>query len=186
MAKRWSEGHMQRAAWYWHRAQSNPPPGCLWRLWRSASTLTQPFCPDGYVFCWWSNYNKTFQGWFSSFAVLYISCVTLPHWIVQFQEHLSTWKTKLTFAMRCIKTPQWILSSQLQEYRVVIPTQYKDLNSYADFIDGFLWAVKQTEIIHSIPVRGIVGPVHFVWVTAPLDRINGVWVVTNHVDLDTH
>jgi len=43
---------MQRDALYWRRARSNPPPGCLWRLWRSASTLTQPFRPDGNVLCW--------------------------------------------------------------------------------------------------------------------------------------
>ena len=43
---------MQRDAWYWGRARSNPPPGCLWRLWRSASTLTEPFRPDGNIFCW--------------------------------------------------------------------------------------------------------------------------------------
>jgi len=37
-----SEGDMLRDAWYWRRARSNPPPGCLCRLWRSASTLTEP------------------------------------------------------------------------------------------------------------------------------------------------
>ena len=47
---------MQPDALYWHRARSIPPPGCLWRLWRSASTLTQPFRPDGNVFCWWEFY----------------------------------------------------------------------------------------------------------------------------------
>jgi hypothetical protein len=30
----------------------------VWRLWRSASTLTQPFRPDGNVFCWWRQYYK--------------------------------------------------------------------------------------------------------------------------------
>jgi len=59
---------MQRDAWYWRWARSNLPPGCLWRLWRSASTLTEPFRPDGNVFCWcrwgditrltYANYNK--------------------------------------------------------------------------------------------------------------------------------
>jgi len=46
------EGHIQCDAWYWCRAQSNPPQGCLWLFWRSASTLSQPLRPDGNVFYW--------------------------------------------------------------------------------------------------------------------------------------
>jgi len=45
---------MQHNGLYWHWAQRNLPPGCLWRLWRSSSTLTQPFSPDSNVFCWWT------------------------------------------------------------------------------------------------------------------------------------
>jgi len=52
MAKWQLEGDMQHDAWYWHRVLSNPPPGCLCRLWWSASTLTEPFRPDGNVFLW--------------------------------------------------------------------------------------------------------------------------------------
>jgi len=52
------EGDMQRDASYWGRALSNPPPGCLWRLWRSASTLTEPFRPDGNIFCWCFSDNQ--------------------------------------------------------------------------------------------------------------------------------
>jgi len=48
---RW-EGDMQRDVWYWLRARSKPPPGCLWPLWRSVSTLTEPFRPDGIILCW--------------------------------------------------------------------------------------------------------------------------------------
>jgi len=51
-AKRRSEGDMQRDAFNWRRARSNPPPGCLWQLSRSASTLTELFCPDGNLLCW--------------------------------------------------------------------------------------------------------------------------------------
>ena len=51
--KRQSEGDMQCDAQYWRWVRSNPPPGCLWRLWQSVSTLTQLFRPDGNVFCWW-------------------------------------------------------------------------------------------------------------------------------------
>ena len=55
MGKRRSEGDMQSDTWYWCRVLSNPPPGCLWRLWQSASTQTEPFRLDGNVFCWWMN-----------------------------------------------------------------------------------------------------------------------------------
>jgi len=52
MAKLRSDCDVQGDAWYWRRERSNPPPGCLWRLCPSASTLTEPFRPDGNVFCW--------------------------------------------------------------------------------------------------------------------------------------
>jgi len=43
---------MHHDACYSCWARSIPPPGCLWRLWMSASTLMQPFRLDGNVFCW--------------------------------------------------------------------------------------------------------------------------------------
>jgi len=51
-AKPRSEGNMQHDASYWRRSQSSLPPGCLWRLNWSASTLTESFRPDGNVFSW--------------------------------------------------------------------------------------------------------------------------------------
>jgi hypothetical protein len=54
LAKRESDCNKQLETWYWHRAQSNPPPGYLWWLWRSVSTLKQPVRPDGNVFFWWT------------------------------------------------------------------------------------------------------------------------------------
>jgi len=53
MVKQQSEGDMQCNAWYWGCARSNLPPGCLWRLWQSASILTELFRPDGNSFCGW-------------------------------------------------------------------------------------------------------------------------------------
>ena len=44
--KQRSEGDMQRDAWYWGQARSNPPPECLWRLWRSHSAQTEIFFTD--------------------------------------------------------------------------------------------------------------------------------------------
>jgi len=46
------EGDMQRDASYWRWALSSLPPGCLWRLWESASTLTEHYRPDGHVSGW--------------------------------------------------------------------------------------------------------------------------------------
>ena len=46
------EGDMWPDAWSWCCARSHSPPGCLRRLWRSVSTLPEPFRPDGNVFCW--------------------------------------------------------------------------------------------------------------------------------------
>jgi len=48
-----SEGSMQHDASYCGWARSSLPLGCLWRLWWSMSTLTEPFRPDGNGFCWW-------------------------------------------------------------------------------------------------------------------------------------
>jgi len=45
------EGIMHCDKWHWRPAESDPPPGCLWQLWRSASNLTQPFRLDRNVFC---------------------------------------------------------------------------------------------------------------------------------------
>jgi len=50
--KQWSEGNIQCDALFWCWARSNPPPGCLWQLWRSASTLTEPLHPNRIFSCW--------------------------------------------------------------------------------------------------------------------------------------
>jgi len=44
--KRRSEGDMQRDALHWRRAERNPPPWCLWKLWRSHSARTELFFAD--------------------------------------------------------------------------------------------------------------------------------------------
>jgi hypothetical protein len=48
------------------------------------------------------------------------------------------------------------------EYAVVIPTKYKYLHGWADCVDGFIRVVKQTDKMHNVPVKAIVGPAHFV------------------------
>jgi len=52
MAKLRSEGDMQRDALLRRWERSSLPPVWLWWLRRSMSTLTEPFRPDGIVFCW--------------------------------------------------------------------------------------------------------------------------------------
>jgi len=69
---------------------------------------------------------------------------------------------------------------------VVIPTKYKELHGWADCIDGFIWIVKQTNKMHIVPVGAIVGPAHSVRENAASGGIDSVWLVNNHVDLDTY
>jgi hypothetical protein len=92
----------------------------------------------------------------------------------------------LTFSTRCKITQQWVLRSQAQENAVVIPTTYKDLHDWADFVDGFIQVVKQTKKMHIVPVGAIVGPAHLVWENAALGGMVSVWLVNNHIDLDTY
>jgi hypothetical protein len=69
---------------------------------------------------------------------------------------------------------------------VVIPTKYNDPDDWADCIDGFIRVVKQTDMMHIVPVQAIVGPAHLVRDNAASDRIDSVWLVNNHVDLDPY
>jgi hypothetical protein len=86
-----------------------------------------------------------------------------------------------------MNTQQWILCPEPQEYAVVIPTKYNDVHGWADCVDRFIRVFKQTNKIHIVPVRTIVGPVHLLRENNPaLDRIDSVWLANNHVDLDTY
>ena len=92
----------------------------------------------------------------------------------------------MTISKRCKITQQWVLRPQAQEYAVVIPTKYKDLHGSADCVDGFIRVVKQTNKMHIVPVGAIVGPAHLVRENAALGGMDSVWLVNNHVDLDTY
>jgi len=50
----------------------------------------------------------------------------------------------------------------------------------------FIQVVKQTNKMHIVPVRVIIELVHLVPENAALDRINSMWLVNNHVDLNTN
>jgi 7-cyano-7-deazaguanine synthase in queuosine biosynthesis len=86
----------------------------------------------------------------------------------------------------CKITQQWVLCPQTQEYAVVIPTKYKDLLGWPDCVDRFIRVVKQMNKMHIVPVGAIVGPAHLVRENAALGSMDSVWLVNNHVDLDTY
>jgi hypothetical protein len=132
-----------------------------------------------------SDVDNTFQGRVPSFAVLYYSW-TLQNQILHCQKRLPTGKTIPTCSKRCIKTEQCILHPQAQEYAVVLPIMYKDLHGWADCVDGFIWVVKQTDKMHILPVRSIVGLAHLLRENAASHQIDTVWLVNNHVNLDTY
>jgi len=129
--------------------------------------------------------DNTFQGRIPCFPVLYFSWTPLNQ-ILQFQERLSAGKAISTFSKRCKITQQWVSHPQPQEYAVVIPTNYKHLLGWADCVDGFIRVVKQTNKMHVVPVGAIVGPAHLVRENAALGSTDSVWLVNNHVDLDTY
>jgi hypothetical protein len=68
---------------------------------------------------------------------------------------------------------------------VVIPTKYKDLHGWADCVDGFIRFVKHTNKMHIVRVGAIVGPAHLVRENAALGGLDSVWLVNNHIGLDT-
>jgi len=133
------------------------------------------------------NLDNTFAGHVPSFSVLYCS-YTLQDQTLQFEEHLPAGKTISTISNRCKKTSQLILRPQVQEYVVVISTKYKDPHVWDDWVDRSIWVAKLTDKMHIIPVGAIIRPAHLVeeWENAASDRIDSIWLVRNHVDLDTY
>jgi len=109
-----------------------------------------------------------------------------PNQIHQFQESLPARKMISTVSKRCKKTQQWILRHQLQEYAVVISTNYNDPHDWAYCVDRFIRVVKQTQKMHIVPVGAIVGPAYLVQENAASDWIERIWLVNHHVDLDTY
>jgi hypothetical protein len=81
---------------------------------------------------------------------------------------------------------QYVFRPQAQEYAVVIPTTYNDLDGWADCVDAFIQVVKQTNKIHIVPIAAIAGPALLVRENAALGCIDSIWLVTNYVDLNTY
>jgi hypothetical protein len=68
----------------------------------------------------------------------------------------------------------------------VIPTRYKDLHGWADYIDGFIRVVKHTNKMDIVCVGAIVRPAHLVNENAAAGILNSGWVVNSQVDLETY
>jgi hypothetical protein len=69
---------------------------------------------------------------------------------------------------------------------VVIPIKLKDLDGWADCVDGFTQVVKQTNKMHIVPIGVIGGPANLVRENAASGGINRIWLVYNHVGLDMY
>ena len=69
---------------------------------------------------------------------------------------------------------------------MVIPTMYKDPHGGGDWVDRFIRVVKQTDTMHIAPVGAIVGPANLGQENTALDKIDSVWLVNNHVALETY
>ena len=69
---------------------------------------------------------------------------------------------------------------------MVIRIQYNNLYGWADCVDRFIWVVKQPDKIHIVPVGEIVELAHLVQENASSVTINSIWLVNNHVDLETY
>jgi len=133
-----------------------------------------------------SDLDNTFQGQVPSFPVLYISW-TPQNQILQYLQCLSAGKTSSALSNRCKTTQKWILHPKPHGYAVVIRTKYEDPHGWADCVDRFIQVVKETDKIPIVHGGAMVGPVHMAQKNnAALHRIDSVWLVNNHVDLDTY
>jgi hypothetical protein len=63
---------------------------------------------------------------------------------------------------------------------------FDDHHGWADYIEGFIRVVKQTNEMHTVPVGAIVGPAHLVRQNAASHGVDSMWLVNIRVDLDTY
>jgi hypothetical protein len=97
-------------------------------------------------------------------------------------KHLPTGNAISTFSNRFRRAQHWVLSPQAQEYAAVIPTKYKEVDSWAKCIVRFIQIVKQMTKMNAVPVRAIIGLVHLLRDNAASSSINSVWLLNIHVD----
>jgi len=131
-----------------------------------------------------NDFDNNFEGRIPCFPVLFFSWTPLNQ-ILQFQERLTAGKAISTMSQRFKITQPWVFHPQAQKYVVVIPTKYKDLHAWADCVDWFIRDVKQTNTMHIVPIGAILGPAHLVRKHAALGGMDTIWLVNNHVDLNT-
>jgi hypothetical protein len=105
--------------------------------------------------------NNTFQGRIPSFPVLYFSW-TPPNHILQFQARMQAGKALTTFSTWRQKTQQCVLHPQAHKYLVVITTKCQDFHGWADCVNRFIQVFKQTNKMHILPVKVLVGLAHLV------------------------
>jgi len=133
----------------------------------------------------YNNLDNPSQGQIPCFSVLHF-CSTPPYQILQFQGCLPARKTLSTISTRCKNTQQWVLCPQAQEYAVIIPTKCKDLHGWANCLDGFIQVVKQMNKMHIVPIGACIGPANLVQESAESGGIDSIWLVNNHVYLETY
>jgi hypothetical protein len=129
--------------------------------------------------------DNSFQARIPSSHLLFLNW-TPPNYILQFQERLHAGKPISTISKWCKNTQRWVLRPEAQEDAVMIPTKYNDCHGWVDCVDGFIQVVKLTNEMHIVPGRAILGPLCLVRKHAALGGIDSVWLVNNHVDLDTY
>jgi len=141
---------MQLDTLCWRRAWSNPPPGCLWRLGRSASTLTQPVRPDGNVFCWWW---RGYRGLVTSRCGCVSGCVQLID------------REKVELECRCVETFDFLLLSNVNESMVAYCNFViiYELNDY--WLPKVLYSVQSGMVIAHM--------VRCSWIDDPCSRSGG-------------
>jgi len=115
----------------------------------------------------------------SSFPVLYFSW-TPPNRILQLQEHLPAGNAISTFSKMCKKSQQWVLCPQAEEYAVVIPKKFKDLDGWADYVDEIIQVIKPTNMMNIVPVGAIVAPAHLVRKNAASGSIDSTLMACKH------
>jgi hypothetical protein len=62
----------------------------------------------------------------------------------------------------------------------------QDLHGCAEGVDRFIRVVKETNTMHIVPIGAKVGPADLVGENAALGGFDIVWLVNNHLDLDTY
>ena len=128
---------------------------------------------------------NTFQGQVPAIPVLYFPW-TPPDQNLWFEECLPAGKTITTLLKMCRITQQSISCLQAPEYAVLTPPNDIYLHSWADWVAGVSWVVIQTNMMHILPIRAIVGLAHFVRENAASDRIDSTWLEDNHVDCGSY